>query len=380
MSAVDFASSIDDLMYIGAYLGQIGLPNRALQVYRQAAAIDPLRPEPYMLGLRAARATDDLEGLKWASLGILGQAWPKDKTDVWQAGIGVAREVLERLRADKRMEEANAFQAALDKAVARDAVVIVTWTGEADIDLMMEEPSGTVCSLRNPRTTSGGILLGDAIAQTDRDSYGGHSEVYVCPKGFDGTYKLLVRRIWGDVVTGKVNVEVITHYRTANAADVRKKIELDKDEAVIAFDLQDGQRKEPLHEQQVVNAIDTQLAVNRQVLAQQIGGSVDPSVLQALALSRAGNGNGANPFAIHGAVGYQPVIETLPEGAMLMMTAVISADRRYVRITSMPFFSGVGQVHTFNMANGTNTTGTGGTGGQGFSSQFGGGTGGGGGI
>ena len=34
-------------------------------------------------------------------------------------------------------------------------------------------------------------------------------------------------------------------------------------------------------------------------------------------------------------------------------TAVISADRRYVRITALPFFSQVGNVSTFNVAQGT---------------------------
>ena len=41
MSAVDFVDDTAHLMYIGAYLAQIGLNERALQVYRQAAAIDP---------------------------------------------------------------------------------------------------------------------------------------------------------------------------------------------------------------------------------------------------------------------------------------------------------------------------------------------------
>ena len=56
MSAVDFVDNTADLMYIGAYLSRMGLDERALQVYRQAASLDPLRPEPYMLGLQAARA------------------------------------------------------------------------------------------------------------------------------------------------------------------------------------------------------------------------------------------------------------------------------------------------------------------------------------
>ena len=105
-------------MYIGAYLAQIGLNQRALQVYRQAAAIDPIRPEPYMLGLRAARALDDLDGLKWASLGILSQAWPKEQADVWQAGMGVAKEVLDKLRAEKRTKEADAVRGRLGRGRA----------------------------------------------------------------------------------------------------------------------------------------------------------------------------------------------------------------------------------------------------------------------
>ena len=42
---------------------------------------------------------------------------------------------------------------------------------------------------------------------------------------------------------------------------MRKKIPLDKDEAVVAFDLKDGRRKESLREQQVANAAAGQLAV-----------------------------------------------------------------------------------------------------------------------
>ena len=384
MSAVDFAATPADLLYVGKYLAQLGLHARALQVYRQAAALDPIRPEPYLLALQSAHTLGDLDGLKWVSVGILSQAWPKEQTDIWRAGVGVAEEVLARLRAEKRTKEADAFRALLDEAVARDCVAIVTWTGEGDIDLVIEEPSGTMCSLRTPRTTAGGILLGDAITQTGRDSYGGHSEVYVCPKGFDGKYRMLVRRVWGNVVAGKVNVEVMTHYRTGSASDVRQNIRLDKDKALVLFELKDGRRKEPLRDQQVANAAAGQLALNQQILSQQLDASLDPLALVALAAARAANGsystggtggNGvdalaAAPFLRGGAVGYQPVIETLPEGASLHVQAVISADRRYVRVTSMPFFSGVSSVSTFNMATGANGSTSNGTGNTGYSGSF----------
>ena len=116
--------------------------------------------------------------------------------------------------------------------------------------------------------------------------------------------------------------------------------------------------------------------MNRQILAQQLASAIDPAALAALAESRAaaassgggvGGGNGLLPFFGGGAVGYQPVIIWLPEGAMMGITAVVSADRRYVRITPSPFFSGVSQVNTFNMATGTSQAQSGGTGNSGYS-------------
>jgi hypothetical protein len=48
-----------------------------------------------------------------------------------------------------------------------------------------------------------------------------------------------------------------------------------------------------------------------------------------------------------GAPGYAPVITTLPSGAQLGASAVVSPDRRYVRMNLQPFFSSVGPVQNF---------------------------------
>jgi hypothetical protein len=45
-----------------------------------------------------------------------------------------------------------------------------------------------------------------------------------------------------------------------------------------------------------------------------------------------------------------PIIITLPEGTQLFATAVVSADRRYVRISASPSFTGIGNVTTFTFA------------------------------
>ncbi len=62
------------------------------------------------------------------------------------------------------------------------------------------------------------------------------------------------------------------------------------------------------------------------------------------------------PFAIQGAVGYQPIIITLPEGANLAATGVVSADRRYVRISCVPLFSQISKVTTFNYSSGVSSS------------------------
>src|SRR5205085_1265915 len=58
------------------------------------------------------------------------------------------------------------------------------------------------------------------------------------------------------------------------------------------------------------------------------------------------------------AVGQMPVIVVLNEGTSLSVQAVVSQDRRFTRLTLVPFFSQVGQVDEFTFS-GTTTTNSG---------------------
>ena len=211
----------------------------------------------------------------------------------------------------------------------------------------------------------------------------GHSVIYVCPKGFSGSYELLVRRVWGKLTTGKVSVEAVTHFRTNQAKREFRKIALDKNEALVKFDLGGGRRKESLRDQQVLNAAIAQVGVNRQqqILGQQLAALAAPGAVAApnpANPANAGNQPGVAattpmpfPFPFmypNRGVGYMPVIITLPEGTSFGATGVVSADRRYVRVTSYPLFSRVSDVHTFSFESGStqNTPGIG-SGGSGFS-------------
>jgi len=52
----------------------------------------------------------------------------------------------------------------------------------------------------------------------------------------------------------------------------------------------------------------------------------------------------------------QPVIVVLNEGTMMTIQAVVSDDRRYVRLTVVPFFTEVGDVQEFTFEGSTSTT------------------------
>jgi hypothetical protein len=344
-------------MYVAQYMARTGIPRlepRALKLFREVSRVEPLRPEPYMFGLKLSQRLNNIEGIKWASLGVLSQAWPNDKAEVLQTAYRAAKALLDQLKDGKNTKEAAAFQAALDKALVRDCVVKVTWTGDADVDVLVEEPSGTVCSFRNPRTTAGGVMLGDTAARDGRSTADGVSEVYVCPQAFDGTYKVMLRRVWGKVTAGKVTVEVTAHHGDSKLRKTMKQqVALGDQDSVVVFDLKDGRRTESLAEVQVANAANAQIQLNQAVLAQQLGSLSNSSAALQLGLSRQGLAGG--PLVGRGAVGFQPVIITLPTGTNFTATGVISADRRYVRITALPLFSAIGQVTTFNIGSGRTT-------------------------
>jgi type II secretory pathway component GspD/PulD (secretin) len=86
---------------------------------------------------------------------------------------------------------------------------------------------------------------------------------------------------------------------------------------------------------------------------------------------------GQQPIVGFGSVGYQPIIQTLPDGISLTVLAVISADRRYVRLSLAPLFSVVDPGEPFSFLGGGGAGG-GQAGGQGGLGGGGGGFGGGG--
>jgi hypothetical protein len=143
----------------------------------------------------------------------------------------------------------------------------------------------------------------------------------------------------------------------------RQQLEISDKDAMVVFDLNHGRRTEPLESAQLAGAVKRQEVLSRSVLAQQMSDGSDPSAIPNRGLDALGRRAAfLNGFG-RGAVGFQPIVQTLPEGRMMAASAVVSADRRYVRIAVFPTFSSIGDVQTFTFAGSaqqsTDGTGTG---------------------
>ena len=301
-----------------------------------------------------AARSDNLAALRWACAGVLSHEWPAHQQEVATRAARLAKAAITRLNQEENGQDAAAFQSSIDEALVRDIQMELSWNGDADIDLIVEEPSGTVCSLSSPRSTSGGMLLADQNAAGNQAA-ATQRERYVAAEAFPGAYRMLVRRASGNVAAGMITAELTLHRGTDREQKLRRQLPLGADEMLLNVELVEGRRREPLADAQVAQDVVVQQNLGRAILAQQLAGLADPAAVASLSQSRnarSGQQTPGLPFFRSGAVGYQPVVTQLPEGTNLFARAVVSADRRYVRVTATPLFSGVGQVTQFNSSGG----------------------------
>jgi hypothetical protein len=219
------------------------------------------------------------------------------------------------------------------------------------------------------------VLLADG-SSLDKPSKDGFSETYACAQGYAGQYKISVRKVWGEVAGGKVTVNLVTDYGTPNQKVISQQIALDQ-ESVYSAEVKTGHRAEPIAAVQLAKVQAEKAFAGQAVLAQvapvagdaqNANGNNDidqnwayMAMLQRFAAGRGSSGDGMGGFgpggfgnngsgginnripgfARGGGVGYMPIVQAIPSGTMMMASAVISGDRRYVRVTASPMFMGV---------------------------------------
>lgn len=342
LSQIDFAATdANSLMMSAAYLTRFEATTPALRLYRQASDLSPGRPEPYLLGLKLAQREKDDDALIWAVRGIFTAAWGKNHAQHHQQAANAIADRARTLRAANQPEAASKLEQALQEARQVDLDVRLEWSGDGDLDLVIHEPQGTICSFENERTPGGGVLAHDGYGPRQNNCY----EHYICAAGFPGIYRIHVRHRRGDIV-GK-RAKLIIRQNLGSESESRQEIVVpitDEGES-IRVPLMNGRREAFLNipdenAEPVKAAPATSLrrpgpardGQERQALARfrdssfrQVGGS--PVV------------GGVTPVGGFGAVGYQPNVVVIPSGAMLHTQAVVSPDRRYVRLSVSPQFT-----------------------------------------
>lgn len=204
------------------------------------AAKIPHRGEPLRMMLILARKTQDPDRMRLAGSKLLELGWPNVDELVRREVRHETTELAKTLRSLKRDPEADGLLRWLSEAERRDLVIRLTWSGDADLDLIVEEPLGATARIESSRTVFGGALV--------KDGRGKYPEaVYVCPRGFDGDYVIRVETLYNDPdqPIDRATVEAVLHEGTPRERKQSWTVTLDRPDPVV-IRLEGGRRKEVL--------------------------------------------------------------------------------------------------------------------------------------
>ena len=212
VSAIDL-NPTDPKAYLRAAKVEADLKNsdQAIAFCKRAAAFAPDQPTAYANALVYAEKAADVksDAVDWAMGNLLRRDWPADGGIDYHAK---AKDMLPKFVARFQAAgiKADNLQKALIEQKQRDLVIELVWSGQADLDLIVAEPSGAVCSATAKRTTGGGFLKADQLDQKDDPNLGsgGRTEVYTAASAFTGTYKLSVKKAFGNPIGGTAQIKV----------------------------------------------------------------------------------------------------------------------------------------------------------------------------
>ena len=234
---------VADMMVVRNLYGPIGAPRYETNIGELvdlAAEKVPHNAIPLMMSVNLAGKTKDPQRMADAAERLLALGWP-GFDDKMRADLRTQVKLLENaLRDEGRADEAENLARSVADSEVRDVYVSLKWAGEADLDLVVEEPLGATAQYATPRTVFGGALI--------KNGFGKHpEEVYVCPRGFSGDYKIRVETIFTDEANPAKDVilTVITHEGGADEKRQETRLDLGKLQPVIV-PLVGGRRKDVL--------------------------------------------------------------------------------------------------------------------------------------
>jgi hypothetical protein len=227
-------SAADKLMVRG-YLDRVGT------LLDEAIAQVPHRSEPLAMDVNLAQKTKDANRMADAIERLLSLGWPGQDEYFRVEAANQVDTLAKTLREEGKGQEADALFARLTASQARDLFIRLTWDGDADYDLVVDEPLGATASFQAPRTVFGGSII--------KNGYGNHpEEVYVCPRGFNGDYTIRVTNIYSNPSSPvtRLTLETITHEGSAGEKKETHSLSPDKSNKPVVVHLMSGRRKKVL--------------------------------------------------------------------------------------------------------------------------------------
>lgn len=374
LSRVDFTTTdVPNMLYSAAFLVRLGGKKQALHLYRQASSIDPTRAEPYVLGLKLARELLDVPAIEWAATGILTHAWTRDREQRHLNARDAVADTIRDLRESRRNDEADQLEESLATASQRDLMLRLDWSGDGELNMEVEEPFGTICTSANSLSAGGGVHLHDGYGRnSDGPTPENCYEEYICVEGGAGDYRVRINYVDGNIVGKRCQLTITRYKGTVNELVRKLNIPLDKATKVVRVSLHQGRREQlgPAPAREPTPA-SSRRASRQSVIASLTRGAFGGTPRQAGAGGGQGGGVGGGLPAgsFTPGVGFTPVIGLIREGVSLSAAAVVSADRRYVRIAVAPFFNTLRSIETFSFVGGGQGQGGQGQGGQGGQGQ-----------
>jgi tetratricopeptide (TPR) repeat protein len=317
------------MMHLAAYLARFDRYDSAIELYRQAAALDPSRPEPYVLALELAARNRNFAAIAWSAPEVLSYSWSKGRENLNRLAEQSAAEAVAAFVKNGDLTRAFELQAAMQQARQLDLAIRVEWNGTGDIDIEVVEPAGTKCSIVQPMTAGGGVFVHDGFGPRQDQCY----EEYLCPQGMPGDYRVIIRHVSGEIVGKRARVNIVRNRGTKYEESLTETVFLGPRDTTVRLSLNSGRRRVANAEQQTVNLNPQSKPADHHSIFAQLG-----------------NTGGLGIFNRPAGVGYTPVVTSIPEGIRMGAMATVSGDRRYVRITAIPIFSTITDVFTFTFA------------------------------
>jgi hypothetical protein len=224
--------AVADMLLLRGYFDRVGA------LLDEAVTKVPHRGEPMLMSILLASKTRDPRRMTESVERLLSLGWPGQDEFARAEARNQVEALCTSLRELGNKKAADTLRASLDESLARDLYVRLSWDGHADYDLAVDEPLGVTASYQMPRTVFGGALL--------QNGFGSHpEETYVCPRAFDGDYRIKVSNSWTNPAkpVTRLTLEVIRHEGTNHEQKEVFNLAPDKPSKPFVIHLQGGRRK-----------------------------------------------------------------------------------------------------------------------------------------